>query len=192
MKTKIASKIKESIEIKKIILNEHVDIIAHISETILKSLKAGKKILICGNGGSASDAQHIAGEFINRFYLNRKPYPAIALTSDTAVITSIANDFSYDEIFKKQVEALGEKDDILIAISTSGNSKNVNLAIKAAQEKKMLTIGFTGEKGGELKKLAEITFQAPSNDTPRIQEAHILTFHIICELVEERLACNTK
>lgn len=194
MKSKIEQRIAQSIDVHKKIAADvkYSDLLAQISSTIIKSLKAGNKVLLCGNGGSAADAQHIAAEFVNRFYINRAPYAAVALTTDTSIITSIANDFSYEEIFSKQVEAIGKEGDVLIAISTSGTAANVNLAVKVANEKNITTVSFTGKDGGKLKDLCDINFIVPTDDTPRIQEIHILAAHIICEIIEEDLACTEK
>lgn len=194
MKEKITKRLNESASVHNQIATDlaFIELFATISKTITDSLKKGGKVLLCGNGGSAADAQHIAAEFVNRFYLNRSPYAAIALTTDTSVITSIANDFSYEEIFSKQIEAFGKKDDILIAISTSGTAANVNLAVKVANNLGLKTISFTGKDGGKLKDLCDINFIVPSTDTPRIQEIHILAAHIICEIVEEDLTCTEK
>jgi len=140
--------------------------------------------LICGNGGSAADAQHIAAEFVNRYNLERPPLPAMALTTDTSVITSIGNDYSFDDIFSKQVKALGMEGDILLCISTSGNSKNVLSAVRDARTQGLYTAGFIGNDGGELAKMVDLALVVKSNATPRIQEAHILAGHIICRLVD--------
>lgn len=194
MKTKINQRLEESIQIHQKIAadSKYTDLLAQISETILNSLKGGNKVLLCGNGGSAADAQHIAAEFVNRFYINRKPYAAVSLTTDTSIITSIANDFSYEEIYSKQVEAIGKENDVLIAISTSGTAKNVNMAVKAAKDLGIKTIALTGKDGGSLKDLCDINFIVPTDDTPRIQEIHITAAHIICEIVEEDLACTER
>ncbi|HLC31396.1 MAG TPA: D-sedoheptulose 7-phosphate isomerase [Candidatus Nanoarchaeia archaeon] len=157
------------------------------SERLTEALKRGNKLLVCGNGGSAGDAQHIAGEFINRFLLERKPLPCIALSTDSSVLTAIANDYSFEEVFSKQIEALGMTGDFLMAISTSGESKNVIRAVKAAREKGMISIGLLGRNGGSLAALVDIPLIVPVIETPRIQEGHLLIFHIMCELVEANL-----
>lgn len=164
-----------------------VDVIAKIADVIIDCYKNGRKVLICGNGGSAADAQHVAGELVGRFKLERHALPCIALTTDSSIITAYANDYSFDDIFERQVEAIGEDGDILIGISTSGNSKNVIKAASKAKAKGMLIVVFTGKTGGRLKDLSDICFMAPSENTPRIQECHITAFHIICNLVEQSL-----
>ena len=185
MKDKIRDIFKESIQVKEKTSREQIDVIVEITRVIIRSLKNGGKVLLCGNGGSAADCQHIACEFIGRFKKNRKPLPAIALSTDTSVLTSLANDYSYDLIFAKQVFALGKKDDILIAISTSGMAANVIKAVETAKELGLKTAAFTGKDGGKLAGLVDTAFIVPSQDTPRIQEAHITAAHAICEIVEE-------
>lgn len=142
---------------------------------------------MCGNGGSAADAQHIAAEFSGRFYLDRDPLPAEALHTNTSFLTTVANDYSYEQVFSRMVKAVGRPGDVLIGISTSGNSNNVMLALKTARQKKMVTVGLTGQGGGKMKALCDYSFQVPSGDTPRIQESHILIGHIIAEIVEKEL-----
>jgi D-sedoheptulose 7-phosphate isomerase len=161
------------------------DSIAMSAEKIIYSIKNGGKLMICGNGGSAADAQHMAAEFVNRFLKERAPLPAIALSVDTSNITSIANDYSFDEIFSKQVEALGKNGDVLIGISTSGNSNNVLRAIEAAKKRNIFTIGLLGKDGGKIGQFADLSLIVESNSTPRIQEMHILIIHTICQIVEE-------
>lgn len=179
--------IKDSISVKEKLLDaSYVETILSIADTVYKSLKDGNKLLICGNGGSAADAQHAAAELVTRYKINRHPMAAIALTTDTSILTSAANDFSYDTVFRKQVEALGRKGDVLIGISTSGKSSNVLEALKAAKKIGMATVGFTGEKKGPLSALADLTLEVPSAEVARIQEAHILCLHIICDLIERR------
>lgn len=158
-----------------------------ISREILKAFMAGHKCLLCGNGGSAADSQHIAAEFIARFKRDRKSLPAIALTTDTSILTAVANDYDYERIFSRQVEGLGNKGDILIAISTSGNSKNVLAAVKQARAQGLFTIGFTGASGGALPAMIDICFQAQAKKTPHIQEIHITALHAISEVVEDVL-----
>lgn len=164
-----------------------MELLEKISREILKAFKAGRKLLLCGNGGSAADAQHIAAEFIGRFKRERRSLPAIALTTDTSILTALANDYDYGKVFSRQVEGLGEKGDVLIAISTSGNSGNVLEA--AAQAKKMgvLVVGFTGASGGKLKDVSDLCFIAKSKKTPNIQEMHITALHAISEVVEDVL-----
>ena len=156
-----------------------------IASLLAKALSAGRKILLCGNGGSAADCQHIAAEFIGRFKRERQSLPALALTTDTSILTAIGNDYAYDKIFSRQVEGLGEKGDVLIAISTSGNSKNVLEAVKTAKTKGLVTIGFTGAKGGMLREIADRCFQAQSNETSHIQEVHITALHALSEVAED-------
>ena len=153
----------------------------------IESLKKGNKILLFGNGGSAADAQHIAGELIGRFKLERNPIPAIALTTDTSILTSIGNDYGFDRVFERQIESLGCEGDIVIAISTSGNSKNVIEALKISKKNKMKSIGLLGCGGGQIKQLVDLPIVVPSSNTPRIQETHITIGHIICEEIEKEL-----
>lgn len=165
-------------------LSEHI---VRASEYLVAALLAGKKILACGNGGSAADAQHFAAELVNRFEVERPGLPAIALTTDVSCITSIANDYSYKEIFSKQVEALGQAGDVLLALSTSGKSPNVNLAIEAAHMKKMTVVALTGRDGGTLAPLlatSDLEIRIPANVTARIQETHILVLHCLCDLID--------
>ena len=161
--------------------------IEDLAKRIIGCLDAGGKVLIFGNGGSAADAQHIAAEFVVRFRRNRRALPAIALTTDTSILTAGANDFGFDTVFARQVEALASPDDIVIGISTSGNSANVLHGLRAAKEKRCVTVAFTGEKDSECLRVADITFRPPSSVTARVQECHMLAAHIICELVEEHL-----
>ena len=150
-----------------------------------EALLRGNKILICGNGGSAADAQHIAAEFVGRFHNERISLPAIALTTDTSILTAVANDYSYDRIFSRQVEGLGNEGDVLWGISTSGNSRNVNEALKAAGEKGMITIGSTGKTGGQMVSLCREALVVPDDVTARIQEIHMLAAHIICQIIDD-------
>lgn len=164
---------------------EQMDVIQLMAERCKEALKAGNKVLFCGNGGSAADAQHLAAELIGRFQKERRSLASIALTTDTSILTAVANDYGYDEVFARQVEGLGRSGDVLIGISTSGNSANVVKAALKARDTGMHTIAFTGEGGGKLKDICDITFAVPSKVTARIQEMHIMVGHIICELVEE-------
>ena len=164
---------------------EQMDVIQLMAERCKEALKAGNKVLFCGNGGSAADAQHLAAELIGRFQKERRSLASIALTTDTSILTAVANDYGYDEVFARQVEGLGRSGDVLIGISTSGNSANVVKAALKARDTGMYTIAFTGEGGGKLKDICDITFAVPSKVTARIQEMHIMVGHIICELVEE-------
>ena len=168
-------------------LKELDDSISASIDTISDSFKNGGKLLLCGNGGSASDCQHIAAEFTGRFIKDRKPLAAISLATDTSALTCISNDYSYEEVFARQVSALGNKDDVLIAISTSGNSANVSRAIEDAQAIGMKSISLLGKDGGSIKNMSNISIIVPSDSTARIQEAHILIGHTICGGVEQRL-----
>ena len=185
----IKNRLQESARLKEEILDniETVKIIAKIAEVIIEAYRKGKKVILFGNGGSAADAQHIAAELVGKYYLERAPLPAIALTVNTSSLTAIGNDYSFAQVFAKQLEALGEAGDVAIGISTSGNSGNVLEALKAAKEKGLITIGFTGKKGGRLKDAVDYCLHIPSDDTPRIQEGHITVGHIICEIVEREL-----
>lgn len=185
----IYNEIKNSIEVKQLILNDNIllEKIIEISNICTKTFKSGKKILICGNGGSACDAQHMVAELVGRFKLERKGLPAIALNSNIAIITAISNDYSYDNIFSRQVEALGIEGDILLGISTSGNSNNILDAIKSANFKGLISIGLIASKGGNMQKFCNYSVVVPSNDTPRIQESHIMIIHILCDLIERNL-----
>lgn len=182
-------RIKESIAIKEKILNrkEILNTIAEVVNEIMGALKSDKKILLCGNGGSAADAQHIAAELSGKFYLDRNPLFAEALHTNTSFLTAVANDYSFDDVFARAVRAKGKKGDILIGISTSGNSENVIRAIKTANKLGMITIGLTGKSGGKMKNICKYLIRVPSEDTPRIQEVHILIGHIICEIVEKEI-----
>ncbi len=187
MKRAIEKAFRESAEVKLKFLQEYTERIVEVTDLILNAYRQGHKLLFFGNGGSATDASHLAAELVNRYRRNREGLPAIALTTDMSVITSIGNDISYNEIFARQLQALGQKGDIAIAISTSGNSPNVLRAVEAAKQKGITTIGFTGGTGGKLVNLVDHAFVVPSKNTARIQETHITLGHIICELVEERL-----
>jgi len=184
MKEKIQSIIQESINSKKLI---PIDKVEMAYNKIVDCYRQRKKILVCGNGGSAADAQHMAGELLNRFKIERKPWPCMVLHTDTSTLTAIGNDYSFDEVFAKQVEAFGNEGDVLIGISTSGNSKNVIRAVEKAKEKKLFSICFLGKDGGALGKICDLPIIVPSSDTPRIQEAHELIMHIVCELTERKL-----
>lgn len=164
---------------------KELETLDQMARVLLSALKAGKKVLLCGNGGSAADAQHFAAEFIGRFEKERRSLPALALTTDTSALTAIANDYSYDCIFSRQVEGLGNEGDVLIAISTSGNSRNILEAIQSARTKKMHVLALTGKDGGKLKDLADLTFIVKSDKTSHIQEVHIFTLHAIAEAVEK-------
>lgn len=150
----------------------------------IKSIREGGKILLAGNGGSAADAQHIAGEFVSKFAFNRPGLPAIALTTDTSILTAIGNDYGYEKLFARQIQALGQKGDVFIGYSTSGNSPNILLALEAARQMGIICIGFTGNRGGPMKSLCEFLLEVPSADTPKTQEGHLVLGHILCGLVE--------
>jgi len=185
----IKSDILASIEVKQKVVNspEILKSIEKMAVEITDCIKTGGKLLICGNGGSASDALHIAGEIVGRFQQERKGYAAIALNSDVAIMTAVANDYGYDQVFARQVEALMDKDDILLGISTSGNSENIIRAVYKAHEIGGKAFALTGEDGGKLKEICDISFVAPSDVTAHIQEMHECAYHIICKLVEQNL-----
>ncbi|MFA6078463.1 MAG: D-sedoheptulose 7-phosphate isomerase [Candidatus Omnitrophota bacterium] len=187
MKSQIKKLISDSIKAKECLYASEAGNIEKAAKAIIRSLKAGGKLLVFGNGGSAADSQHIAAELVGRFKMERRALPAIALTVNTSIITALANDYGYDIIFSRQVEALGSRKDIALGISTSGNAKNVIAGVKKARSLGMTTIALTGGNGGGLKKISDISIVAGSKDTPRIQESHILIAHIICELVEQGL-----
>lgn len=189
MEEKIRSFINESINTYEKIL-ENLELIAKISsvcDEIIKAFKNDGKVLFCGNGGSAADAQHFSAELSGRFKLDRKPLFAEALHTNTSYLTSVANDYSFDDIYSRAVAAKGKKGDILVGISTSGNSKNIIKALEEAKKLKMISIGLTGKSGGKIDSLCDYIINVPSDNTPRIQEAHELIGHIICEIVEARL-----
>lgn len=184
MENIIAKAVKESQNVKEDFIKKNTSKLIHLAEYISKTFKNGKKLLLCGNGGSAADAQHIAAEFVNRFISERQPLPALALTTDTSIITSVANDYGYEEVFSKQIKALGVEGDVLLALSTSGKSGNILSAIITAKEKGLYTVGFIGGDGGDMLKLVDLALLVGSNQTPRVQEVHILAGHLICELVD--------
>jgi D-sedoheptulose 7-phosphate isomerase len=175
---------KENQRIQEVFIQKNTSQLIDCAEYISKAFNNERKLMLCGNGGSAADAQHIAAEFVNRFQLDRYPLPAMALTTDTSIITSVANDYSYEEVFSKQIQALGVEGDILLAISTSGNSKNILSAIRISKERGLYTVGLIGGDGGKMLTLVDLPLVVESNQTPRIQETHILAGHLICELVE--------
>lgn len=184
--------IQASVEVKNKILEDPGALtnIEKAVEEIEKAFRNGNKVLFCGNGGSAADAQHLAAEFSGKFYIDREPLFAEALHTNASFLTAVANDYSYDEVFTRAIKAMGREGDVLVGISTSGNSKNVVKAIEAADQKGMITFGFTGGNGGKMKEICKYLIRIPSNDTPRIQEAHILIGHIICEIVEKKIFGN--
>ncbi|BAV06264.1 phosphoheptose isomerase [Filimonas lacunae] len=185
----ISGLIQASIAVKQQLLTDetvHQTIITCV-EAITKCFQLGGKVLFCGNGGSAADAQHLAAEFSGRFYKNRKALPAEALHCNTSYLTAVANDYSYDVIYARLVEGTANNGDVLVGFSTSGNSTNIIKAMEAARNQGVITVGFTGATGGAMKELSDYLFNVPSTDTPRIQESHILIGHIICQLVEANL-----
>lgn len=187
---RIITELENSIQVKKRVLDQHVTTINRITQLLIQALKEGKKVILFGNGGSAADSQHIAAEFVNRFRQDRNALPALALTTDTSILTSIANDYDFEHVFSRQIEAIGQKGDVAIGISTSGNSTNVLRGIRTSREKGLTTVGFTGQNGGLLKDVVDVCFQAPSQSTPRIQEVHITVAHAICDIVESEV-CHT-
>ncbi|HYE71979.1 MAG TPA: D-sedoheptulose 7-phosphate isomerase [Blastocatellia bacterium] len=182
----VNQRIEESIAVKRALLDQSAQI-AEIGETLIAAYRAGKKVLLFGNGGSASDAQHIATELVGRYYFNRRALPAEALTVNTSSLTAISNDYSFDYIFARQIEAFGNAGDVAIGISTSGNSPNILEGVRAAKRLGMITIGMTGADGGQLVKEVDYCVCVPSADTPRIQEAHGLIGHVWCEMIERAL-----
>ena len=187
MREVVIRELEESANIKRIMAQNLADVIADAARIILNVYRAGGKVLLVGNGGSAADAQHIAAELVGRFKLERVGLPAIALTTNTSSLTALANDYGYDTVFSRQLEALASDKDVLIAITTSGTSTNILKAVEMARSKGLVVIALTGENGGKLKDMADSTIVVPSNDTARIQEAHITIGHIICHLVEKEL-----
>jgi D-sedoheptulose 7-phosphate isomerase len=189
MKERIAGIIRASIDTKQQVLEDELllQTINSCVHKIVLAFKSGNKVLFCGNGGSAADAQHLAAEFSGRFYTDRKALPAEALHCNTSYLTAVANDYSFDVIYSRLIDGIGLPGDVLIGLSTSGNSKNIIKAFETAKEKGMVTIGFTGMTGGQLKPISDYLINIPSTDTPRIQESHILVGHIICQLVEEKI-----
>lgn len=187
MRERIKEILLESIQVKEDLLHQGIDKIIEIANCIAQCLKKGGKVIFFGNGGSASDCQHLAAELVGRFKKDRKALAALALTVNTSVLTSLANDYGYDVVFSRQIEALAQKNDVVIGISTSGKARNVILGIKQAKKMGLPAIILTGGDGGELAKLADIALVIPSQVTARIQEAHITIGHIICEIIEQQL-----
>lgn len=186
---KIKDIIQASIDVKQQVLQDE-GLIAEIEKivaVITNAFKKGKRVYFCGNGGSAADAQHLAAEFSGRFYTDRKALPAEALHCNTSYLTAVANDYSFDVIYSRLIDGIGDTGDVLIGLSTSGNSGNIVKAFETAKAKGIVTVGFTGETGGKMKELSDYLVNVPSKDTPRIQESHILIGHIICQLVEENI-----
>ena len=192
MRDRIQDILLESIQVKEEILRTNISEIKNIADLFIESLKKGGKVVLFGNGGSAADAQHIAAELIGRFKRDRSALAAISLTVNTSVLTSLANDYGYEVIFSRQIEALCQKNDIVVGISTSGKAKNVALAFKQAKKMNLRTVALTGGDGGDIAKLADVSFIVPSAVTARIQEVHITVGHIICELVEQELCQEQK
>ena len=187
MENTILKRFKESAEVKTRFLKENLPQLLDVIKLITHAFESGNKLFFFGNGGSAADAQHLAAEFVNRYVMDRPPLPAIALTTDTSILTSVSNDISFNEIFAKQLRALGKGGDVAIGISTSGNSPNVAKAFEVAKEIGMKTVALTGNDGGVLAKMADISLIVSSASTPRIQETHILIGHLLCEMVEHQL-----
>jgi len=187
MEDHIVKIFKESSQLKDIFLNENLGRMVNVIEAITGALKAGNKILIFGNGGSAADAQHLAAEFINRFVIERPPLPAIALSADTSVITGIGNDYGFSEIFSKQIRALGQVGDVAWGISASGKSPNVLKGLEVAGKMGLITVGLTGRDGGDIARMVDYSLNVPSSSTPRIQEVHIAIGNVICEMIDFKL-----
>jgi len=183
----IQKRFKESSEVKARFLKENLPKLLEVIKLISHTFEAGNKVFFFGNGGSAADAQHFAAEFVNRYIMDRPPLPAIALTTDTSILTSISNDMAFSDIFSRQLKALGKEGDVAVGISTSGNSSNVIKAFEAAKEMGMKTVVLAGNDGGVLAKIADISLVVSSSSTPRVQETHILVGHLLCEMVEHQL-----
>jgi D-sedoheptulose 7-phosphate isomerase len=188
----ITQQIQDSIRAKQLLLSdtELLGRILDAAKLIIEAYQNGKKTLLAGNGGSAGDAQHIAGEFVNKFNFDRPGLPSLAITTDSSVLTAVANDYSFQQIFARQIQALGHPGDVFIALSTSGTSGNIIAALQMAKECGLKTIGLTGATGKEMEKWCDICLTVPASETPRVQEAHILLGHILCHLTEEGLFCN--
>ena len=185
---KIRDIVQSSIATKQELLHDEVLLktITTAIDVIVSAFRNGKRVYFCGNGGSAADAQHLAAEFSGRFYKDRKALPAEALHCNTSYLTAVANDYSFDDIYSRLIDGIGEKGDVLVGLSTSGNSANIVKAFNTARKKEMITVGFTGESGGKMRSVCDHLINVPSVDTPRIQESHIMVGHIICQLVEEK------
>ncbi len=193
MQDQILKIIQASIDVKLQVLEnkELQKTVGKAVESLVTAFKNGNKVLFCGNGGSAADAQHLAAEFSGRFYTDREALPAEALHVNTSYMTAVANDYSYDVVYSRMIQGIGKKGDVLVGLSTSGNSINIVKAFETAKAKGMTTIAFTGASGGKMKDISDLLINVPSTDTPRIQESHILLGHIICQLVEEQYFNNT-
>lgn len=178
---------KESSQTKEAFLNENLSKVVKVVDAVTGALKNGNKILLFGNGGSAADAQHIAAEFVNRFLIERPPLPAIALSTDTSIITSISNDYDFSDVFSKQIRAIGQPGDVAWGLSTSGKSPNVVKALETAKKMDMITVGLTGKNGGAIARMVDHSLHVPSGSVPRIQEVHITVAHVICELIDLKL-----
>ncbi|MFH1478355.1 MAG: D-sedoheptulose 7-phosphate isomerase [Candidatus Omnitrophota bacterium] len=187
MKKKIERSLKESIEVKKLVIEKEIDSIKRLASLMIDVVRSGNKIIVFGNGGSASDSLHMAAELVGRFKKERKAIPAVALTSNTSILTCIGNDYSFDKVFERQIEALGKKGDIALGISTSGRSKNVISALKKAKEMGLKTSCLIGEYKKDIENFSDAIISVPSKDTPRIQESHGTIIHILCELIEDAL-----
>lgn len=187
MKDKILREFRESISVKEKFIQDHIDTVVEVSKAIASAFNEGNKLILFGNGGSSTDASHIAAEFVNRFKRERPGLPAIALNTDMAVVTSIANDYDYSEIFSRQLKSLAVEGDVVVAITTSGHSPNVLKAMEVARKKKLKSVVFTGAKGEKLASKSTYSFVVPSENTPRIQETHITLGHVLCLMVEEIL-----
>jgi D-sedoheptulose 7-phosphate isomerase len=192
MKDTIIKVFEESAQIKVKFARDNADRILEVAQLIAQTFRNGKKVLLFGNGGSATDASHIAAEFVNRFLMERPPLPAIALNTDVAVLTSISNDYDYSQVFSKQLSALGHEGDVAIGLSTSGNSPNVIKALDVAKKNGIKTVVLTGGTGGNMANLADYTFIVPTKTTARVQETHITLGHVICQLVDEELFGNRR
>jgi D-sedoheptulose 7-phosphate isomerase len=188
--TKIGAELHESVQTKERVIEEELSTLGEIAGLLTETLWRGNKILLFGNGGSAADAQHIAAELVSRFRRERSALPAIALTTDTSILTAIGNDYGFQKVFSRQVEALGASGDVAFGISTSGNSPNVLAAVRTAAGMGLRTVGFTGRDGGKLCADVELCFRVPSASTPRIQEAHLAAAHSLCEVIEEALSAR--
>jgi D-sedoheptulose 7-phosphate isomerase len=188
LRERVAKAVQQAVEALQAITPEHQEVIAQMAGRLVEALRGGGKILVCGNGGSAADAQHIAGELVGRFRRDRKPLACLALSTDTSIITAVGNDYAFGDIFSRQVDALGRGGDVLLALTTSGNSPNVLAAARAARARGMIVLAMTGRSGGALAGLAELGFMAPADRADLAQQLHQVAYHIICDLVEEAFA----